>query len=82
MKVLQKETPKTIKNDLANFVRHHGGPDAIAKKLGVTGGAVRYWLNKEVSPTTKHMIKLIKLSKGKLTFESIIRSTKEMRGEK
>lgn len=57
------------------WVKDYGGPDAVAKKLRVTPHAVRYWMNRTYQPRIPKILKLVALSKNKLTVESVIRDT-------
>jgi hypothetical protein len=57
---------------LAKWIAASGGSDVVAKKLGCTGAAIRYWLRGRGSPRATTIETLIKLSKGKLTFKDIV----------
>lgn len=57
------------------WVKDSGGADTVAEKLGVTGFAVRVWMRGEGSPLAKNIGEIIKLSKGKLTFEQIVKES-------
>jgi len=59
-----------------DWVASEGGSFPVSKKLGVTHVAVKAWLNRKGWPKVKNIIDLIKLSKGQLTFDNIIESTR------
>lgn len=54
---------------LKEFIKQVGAP-TIAKELKVTRQAVFQWASGETVPTLENALKLIKLSKGKLTTNS------------
>lgn len=61
---------------LQTWVKNYGGTSKLAKRLGITPWTVRHWLRREGYPKVETMGVLIDLSKGKLTYETIIESTK------
>lgn len=56
----------------SKWVEEFGGPVKLAYTLGVSDFAVRHWLNGLGTPKVTNIQELIKLSKGKLTFEDIV----------
>lgn len=58
-----------------NWVDKCGGPDKAGKALGVTPWAVRVWLRKEGHPKLSTMLKIVKITKGKLSLEKIMKET-------
>lgn len=61
--------------DFFAWVKARGGTAAIAERLGVTERAVRYWVSGQAMPRSDTMRKLIELSEGQLTYQSILEST-------
>lgn len=57
-----------------NWVSYYG-TERLANKLGITVAAVNYWKYRRGWPKVAFIIEILKLSKGKLTFESIVNST-------
>lgn len=64
------------RNAVQNWVEAQGGVVAVASKLRLTTPTVRNWLHRRGWPKVSVILKLIKISKGELTFENIIASTK------
>lgn len=62
--------------DFQSWIEDYGGVPKLAKRLKVTPHAVRTWIKREGYPKVETMRELVKLGKGKLTFETIIESTK------
>lgn len=60
---------------LYDWVYKKGGPNIIAPKLGVTGHAVRRWFQRYNSPRAETMLRIVELSKGRVSLETIIRET-------
>jgi len=58
------------------WVLDYGGPDVVAKQMGKTRQAVQHWMSGFSHPRAKDLPRLIKLSKGKLTLEDILNSSK------
>lgn len=63
---------------LTEWVAAQGGVLRVSKLLGVARTTIYAWMYREAQPTTPHMLKLIKISKGELTFESLVRDTKPL----
>ncbi len=57
------------------WVADSGGMTAVAKKLRVSVHSVKFWHARKGSPRVGTIIRLVQLSKGKLSYESIIKST-------
>lgn len=78
----QNELPKTPHWTFQQWCRHVGGVKRAAELLGVTERAVDFWYGVKTNPSVPMMQRLIALSKGKLSYESIILSTQpaEKRG--
>lgn len=66
---LRKETA------LSKWVEKFGGKQKLAATLKVTPFAVRTWMVGRNTPTAEKINELIKLSKGKLSFQQIYEST-------
>lgn len=62
---------------LKAWVKENGGLSEVAHKLGVTYFSVRNWMNNGGTPTADTIHRIIKLSKGKLTFEEIYQSARK-----
>lgn len=60
---------------LKQFIMNYGGPNKVAKKLGVTSFAVRYWIRNQSTPRPETLLKLVKISKGQLTHQSVLKET-------
>lgn len=61
------------------WVADSGGVNAAAEKLGVSPHSVKYWHARKGSPRIGTIIKLVALSRGKLSYASIIDSTQPKR---
>lgn len=59
----------------SQWVDEFGGTEKLAYKLGLTSGAIYFWLSRMGTPKPATMQKIIKLSNGKLTFNDILEST-------
>jgi hypothetical protein len=57
------------------WVTDSGGPAVVAKKLRVSIHSIKFWHARKGSPRVGTIIKLVQLSKGKLTYASVIDST-------
>lgn len=66
---------------LQSWVKKMGGPQEVAVILEVTNHAVRRWLRKESAPRTDTMIKIVNLTKGKVSYKDIVESTTKLPGE-
>lgn len=60
----------------ATWVEKEGGSNVVAEKLGVTGAAVRYWLRGNYSPQAVTIMKILKLAKGDVSFEDIVKESR------
>ena len=59
-----------------HWITSFGGVEAVAAKLGVTRAAVYHWVNKRGCPKIETIDHIVKLSKGKLSFDDVITSTR------
>lgn len=50
------------------------GPKNVAKLLKVDAATVSQWKNQNAFPRPKHLVKINKLSKGQVTYRSMIES--------
>ena len=50
------------------------GPKKAAQLLGVDPATVSYWRTGGVAPRPRYMVKIVKLSGGKVTFEHMVRT--------
>lgn len=55
------------------WIYNAGGPDKIAPKLGVQGQSVRNWLRRDAVPEARVMVKILKVSGGKITPDVIVK---------
>jgi DNA-binding transcriptional regulator YdaS (Cro superfamily) len=60
---------------LKDWVAHIGGPNAAGKLIGVQGAAVRRWLRGEGGPWAKTIVAIVKASKGKVSYETVVKNT-------
>ena len=68
---------------LRDWVDAYGGVPKLSEKLCISPWTVRIWLRGGGAPTAEMIMKLIKLSKNKLTFQDIYNeATKLSRGSK
>lgn len=58
------------------WVYETGGPYVLAEKIGVTYQAVYKWLHRHHGPGILTAEKIVKLSKGKLTYQDIAEGVK------
>lgn len=58
-----------------DWVKKIGGQEKLADKLGCSTHTVKHWVLRRGHPSVKALISIVKLSKGRLTFEDIILST-------
>jgi DNA-binding phage protein len=65
-----------------SWVDRSGGTERVARKLGTTNAAVKRWVNKQGWPKVETILDLIEISKGELTFETIIQSTKPSKAKR
>lgn len=63
------------KISLSDWIEEFGGATKLAAELGLGEGAVRVWMRGEGSPRAETIDKLITLSGGRLTFETIYRES-------
>ncbi len=59
-------------NKFEKWAADMGGPRKLSEMLGVTHWAVKFWLKKKGYPQVETIEKIIKLSKGRLTFADIV----------
>lgn len=59
------------------WVFKQGGIRDLARKLQITPMTIVHWFNKDCFPSALTLQKLVKMSKGKLTYDSIIDSIKK-----
>lgn len=66
-----------------NWVEKEGGFSNVARKLGLSSHTPQFWftpkMEKRCSPTPRHMIALVKLSRGYLTCDDIVFETMKAR---
>lgn len=58
---------------LNEFIKEYGGATKLAAKLNMGEQAVRVWMRGDGSPSAKVIDEIIKISKGKLTFDDIFK---------
>lgn len=64
------------------WIELQGGPNGVAKLLGITNACVRAWMRGQTSPKVVVLQRLVKLSKGALTYDDVINATKYKRKKK
>lgn len=57
---------------LDKFIQEHGGVTKLSKKLKVGQGRVSNWKTGRCLPDDKSKYRLVKLGKGKITYDEII----------
>lgn len=57
------------------YGKKQGGVRKLSKDLGVGEHTTRTWLRGENAPKSETILEIIKLSKGELTFEIILKET-------
>lgn len=67
-------------NAVEDFIQHFTIPK-VAKKLNVTERCVYKWLNGDTLPGPEHMVKLVELSKNRLTFAELIHHHLAVKGK-
>lgn len=65
---------------LRDFIYKHGGPDRAGQKLGVKAHAIRIWLRGTGTPRPRTMQLIFKLSKGKVSYDTIIEESLRNKG--
>ena len=60
---------------LETWIKESGGAIKVAKALKTTPYCIWFWLRGERTPRPKMMLKIHKLSKGKVSLETIIKET-------
>ena len=58
------------------WIELQGGPKALARKLGTESPTVYAWLRGAASPKALTMQKIVKMSRGALSYDDIIDATK------
>lgn len=65
---------------LKNWIDNYGGIPKLASELNISEWTIRVWLRGDGSPTSETIMKLITLSKGKLSFQQIYKeATRELK---
>lgn len=64
------------------WVEECGGIGEVAVRLGTTRAAVRRWANRKGWPKVETIEGIIKRSNGRLSFESILKSTRKIKTKK
>jgi len=57
--------------NIEELVQETGGASELAKRVGVTRTAVHQWRAGISLPSTRHLIELHRISKGRLDLESL-----------
>lgn len=60
---------------LKKWIELQGGAKKIAPKLGIGRAAIGYWLRAANTPTASVMFKIVRLSKGKVSYKTIVEET-------
>jgi len=64
-----------MQSKVRSWVEDFGGIKKLASALKIGEHQVRAWLRGDATPHTKNILRLIKLSNNKLTFETIVKET-------
>lgn len=59
------------------WIETQGGPRVVARKLGYESPAVHAWIKGVSSPKALAMQKIVRMSKGKVSYDDIINATKK-----
>ncbi len=62
--------------DFQKWLLDYGGASKLASRLNIHHSTVLVWVRREGYPKVETMCAIVKLSKGKLTLESIVESIK------
>lgn len=65
---------------LSEWVYLKGGPSAVARLLDVKRSTVSQWCILKALPRDQVKLKIIKISKGEVTFESMVKPFAKARG--
>ncbi len=68
--------PEDARSIFDQWVRDYGGPAKLSRDLGTHYTAVFSWLRRSAVPSLPVAVKLIDLSKGKLTAHEILEGTR------
>ena len=63
-------------NKFREWVTEKGGTEAVGKLMGKKQKAVQHWIRGHSNPKLKDAQKILKLARGKLTLEDIIKAGK------
>lgn len=58
------------------WIRQNGGTKGVANALGVSQKGVQHWISGYCKPRAEIAYRILKLSKGQLTFSEIVNSRK------
>lgn len=67
---------------LSTWITKSGGTVAVGKLLGVTHNRVHAWLTGKSLPRPALMLEIVKLSKGVVTFDSMVAEEKKRKASK
>lgn len=68
------------KRKFFNFVMQNGGLSEFGRKIGQSPQSVYAWLYTNVAPRPIVMQQIVKMSRGKLTYDDIINETAGVKG--
>lgn len=60
-----------MKLQFTDWIETYGGIEKLSKTLKINPHTIRVWLRGDGSPRPKTINRIIRLSKGKLTFETV-----------
>jgi predicted XRE-type DNA-binding protein len=60
--------------DLSTWIKNQGGPSKVAKILGVEKSTVSQWYRNKCLPKDELKLKIVYVSKGKVTLNSMVKS--------
>lgn len=55
------------------WILNAGGPEEVGRKVGVQGQSVRAWMRRDAVPEARVMVKILRLSGGKVTPTVIVK---------
>jgi DNA-binding phage protein len=66
---------KKSNDKFQKFVERHGGPNGLAKSLGLSRSTVYFWFDRRSVPTFENLKLISDFSNGELSYEDIIEGT-------
>lgn len=66
----------------SKWVETKGGAEGLATLLGIKAPRIRAWLRGQTTPQALLLQRIVKLSRGALTYDDVINETKKKRVKK